>query len=413
MNNPEIWFISLAILYYSHMYDERDIPVLTPELAQQIAIDIGRITGFNVLITDRQAVVIGCGDQGRIGTVHEASHEVLRTRQAKTHTAGQARRLRGVKPGISLPIIVGAEAIGTVCLTGSPEEVRRFGLVVQRQTELLLEEAALLRSRLLHEQAVDDFLRDIALHDPEVMDPDTLQGRAAALGLTLARAHTAVVLDVRAGQHGTAAVSRISLLRTVREFFGSSQDLAGEITAGRYAVLHATDTVSGELTGRCQLLADLIRQRHGLDTRIAAGGPAAGLAGMHSSYRHAAAALRIGPMLDPDARVFAVADLRVPQLVAAAARQERSEFAASVLGGLRDRADWPTLRETLIAWSEGGFNLLRAAERLHVHRNTLLYRLGKIEQLSARQMREPTQAIAMYLAALADLLDSPPGKIRT
>jgi carbohydrate diacid regulator len=395
------------------MYDDRDVPALTPELAQQIAIDIGRITGFNVLITDRQAVVIGCGDQSRLGTLHEASHEVLRTRQAKTHTAGQARRLRGVKPGISLPIIVGAEAIGTVCLTGSPEEVRRFGLVVQRQTELLLEEAALLRSRLLREQAVDDFLRDIALHDPEVMDPDTLQARAAALGLTPALAHTAVVLDVRARPDGTAAVFRISLLRTVREFFGSSQDLAGEITAGRYAVLHAMDTVSGDLTGRCQLLADLIRQRHGLDTWIAAGEPAAGLAGMHSSYRHAAAALRIGPVLDPDARVFAVADLQVPQLVAAAVGQERSEFAASVLGGLRDRADWPALRETLIAWSEGGFNLLRAAERLHVHRNTLLYRLGKIEQLSARQMREPTQAIAMYLAALADLLDSPPGKTRS
>src|SRR6185437_10593751 len=395
------------------MYDDRDVPVLTPELAQQIAVDIGRITGFNVLITDRQAVVIGCGAQSRLGTLHEASHAELRTPQAKTHTAEQARRLRGVKPGISLPIIVGAEAIGTVCLTGSPEEVRRFGLVVQRQTELLLEEAALLRSRLLYEQAVDDFLRDIALHDPEVMDPDTLQARAAALGLTPALARAAIVLDVRAGQDGTAAVIRISLLRTVREFFGSSQDLAGEITAGRYAVLRAMDAVSGDLTGRCQLLADLIRQRHGLDTWIAVGEPAAGLAGMHSSYRHAAAALRIGPMLDPDARIFAVADLRVPQLVAATAGHERSEYAASVLAGLRDRADWPTLRETLIAWSEGGFNLLKAAERLHVHRNTLLYRLGKIEQLSARQMREPTQAIAMYLAALADLLDSPPGKIRT
>ena len=126
------------------------------------------------------------------------------------------------------------------------------------------------------------------------------------------------MLDVRARQDGTAAVFRISLLRTVREFFGSSQDLAGEITAGRYAVLHAMDTVSGDLTGRCQLLADLIRQRHGLDTWIAAGESAGGLAGMHSSYRHTAAALRIGPVLDPDARVFAVADLRIPQLVAAA-----------------------------------------------------------------------------------------------
>lgn len=389
------------------MWDDRGSSAFTPELAQQIAFDIGRITGFNVLITDQQAVVIGCGDQSRIGTVHEASHEVLRTRQAKTHTAGQARQLRGVKPGISLPIIVGAQAIGTVCLTGRPEEVRRFGLVVQRQTELLLEEAALLRSRLLHEQAVDDFLRDIALYDPEVIDPDTLRARAADLELAPTLARAAVVLDVRAGPDGTAAVFRISVLRTVREFFGGSQDLAGEVTAGRYAVLHAMDAGPGDLTGRCQLLADLVRQRHGLDAWIAIGEPAAGLAGMHSSYRHAAAALRIGPVLDPGTRVFAVADLRVPQLVAAATGPKRSEYAASVLGGLRDRADWPILRETLIAWSEGGFNLLKAAERLHVHRNTLLYRLGKIEQLSARQMREPTQAIAMYLAALADLLDSP------
>ena len=135
---------------------------------------------------------------------------------------------------------------------------------------------------------------------------------------------------MRAGQDGTAAVFRISL-RTVREFFGGSQDLAGEITAGRYAVLHAMDTVSGDLTGRCQLLADLIRQRHGLDTWIAVGKEQAGLAGMHSSYRHAAATLRIGPALDPDARVFAVADLRVPQLVEAAVGQERSEYAVSVL----------------------------------------------------------------------------------
>jgi carbohydrate diacid regulator len=55
--------------------------VLTPELAQEIACDIGRVTGFNVPITDREAVVIHRGDTGRSGTVHEAPYEVLRTRR--------------------------------------------------------------------------------------------------------------------------------------------------------------------------------------------------------------------------------------------------------------------------------------------------------------------------------------------
>ncbi|WP_308289723.1 helix-turn-helix domain-containing protein [Streptomyces muensis] len=62
------------------------------------------------------------------------------------------------------------------------------------------------------------------------------------------------------------------------------------------------------------------------------------------------------------------------------------------------------LRETLIAWAEGGFQLVRTAERLAVHRNTLLYRLAKIEELSGRGLREPRTAMAMYLACLADAL---------
>ena len=61
------------------------------------------------------------------------------------------------------------------------------------------------------------------MYDSEVMDPYTLQARAVELGLTPALARTAVVLDVRAGQDGTAAVFRISLLRTVREFSATAR----------------------------------------------------------------------------------------------------------------------------------------------------------------------------------------------
>lgn len=55
--------------------------------------------------------------------------------------------MRGVLSGTSPPITVGAQAASTACLTGGPEEKRRFGLVVRRQTEILLEEAAPLRFR--------------------------------------------------------------------------------------------------------------------------------------------------------------------------------------------------------------------------------------------------------------------------
>lgn len=145
--------------------------VLTPALAQEIAGSTTDIIGFNVLITDREGMVIGSGDRGRVGTFHEASVEVIRSQRAATHSATQARALRGVRPGITLPIVLGETSLGTVGITGSPGQVRRFGLVVQRQTEILLQESLLLRSRLLRERALEDLVRDIAHFDPEVVEP--------------------------------------------------------------------------------------------------------------------------------------------------------------------------------------------------------------------------------------------------
>ncbi|MDQ0939752.1 helix-turn-helix domain-containing protein [Streptomyces sp. V1I1] len=97
----------------------------------------------------------------------------------------------------------------------------------------------------------------------------------------------------------------------------------------------------------------------------------------------------------------------MPQLVAAAVRQERSRYTESVLGSLHERGGWPALRETLIAWAEGGFSLLRA-ERLGVHRNTLLYRLDKIDQLSGQRGARAGGGDRALSGVSGDLLDTRP-----
>ncbi|WP_259408088.1 helix-turn-helix domain-containing protein [Streptomyces akebiae] len=53
---------------------------------------------------------------------------------------------------------------------------------------------------------------------------------------------------------------------------------------------------------------------------------------------------------------------------------------------------------------EGGFHLVRAAEALHVHRNTVAYRMQKIEQLTGRPPRDHRTTMAVYLACLSDEL---------
>lgn len=397
---------------------------LTPELAQEIAGDISRIIGLNVLITDRDAVVIGSGDTARVGTVHEASVAVIRDLEPAWHTAAQARLLSGVRPGMTLPILLDGAAVGTVGLTGSPRRVRQFGLVVQRQTEILLREAILLRSRMLRDRALTDLFRDIALYDPDATDAEALAQRARELGLNPTLWRTVLLVDIGTPGDPTPGQvpadppePRAAPARTVRAEFHDRQDVVAELTAGRIGVLchvggepvlgrTADDTA---LRGRCGRLVDELRRTHRVAARVGIGEPAVRLAGLHDSYTDAATALRLGPLLDTaDTGVFPIAELRPHQLLAEANPRARDRFRAATLARLRGEPDWPIVRETLIAWAESGFNLVRAANRLHIHRNSLLYRLDKIDSRAGRSCRDPRHGLALYLAALTDQLGEHP-----
>ncbi|HEV3359326.1 MAG TPA: sugar diacid recognition domain-containing protein [Pseudonocardiaceae bacterium] len=376
----------------------RTVPLpspLTSSLAQEIAAETSRIIGFNVLVTDRDGVVIGSGDVDRVGSVHEASIDVIRTRREALHTAEQARALHGVKPGMTLPIVLDGEALGTVGITGSPARIHRFGLLVQRHTEILVREAILLRSRLVRDRAVTDFVRDIALFDDDVITGAALTQRAAELGIDLDRPRIAIVIDLPAEDGAVSAV------RTVRESFHDPHDVVAETATGRITVLHAATDVRAARE-RLRLLS---RQQSALAAHIGISDPAVGVTALHDACHDAADALRIAPnKADP---IVPIADVRVHQLLAAAGHHARSRFADLLLRGLRAETDWPTQRETVLAWVESGFNLVRAARALHIHRNTLLYRLDKITTRSGRDVRDPHDALALYLACLTEAVTTP------
>jgi carbohydrate diacid regulator len=391
--------------------------MLTPSVAQEIARETSSIIGINVLITDRNGIVIGSGDTERVGSFHEASIEVVRTLRATSHDAAAAHRLKGVQPGVTLPVLLDNEAVGTVGLTGDPEQVERFGRLVRNQTEVLLRESLLLRSRLLRERATEELLRDVTHYDAQVTEPDFIAFKSAELGYDLRLHRVVVVLDLDAPEtaqpidRAEPTTLQAAVLRTVRRAFAGAQDIVGTVASGRIAVLHAAGKDRDEdarLVERCAALADHLARAHTVQCRAGIGGVVASVAGLHESYRDAASALYLGGRLGRSGAVTHIADVRAHDLLAGVPHPARARFAQAVLGPLPAQSDWPVIRATLTAWCEAGFSLVRAAAALRVHRNTLVYRLDKIETLVGPGLREPRTCLALYLACLLDALESPP-----
>jgi DNA-binding PucR family transcriptional regulator len=84
-------------------------------------------------------------------------------------------------------------------------------------------------------------------------------------------------------------------------------------------------------------------------------------------------------------------------------------FVERVLGPLigDDSRHTPVLMPTLEAWFQDNGNLVLAAQRLHVHRNTLSYRLQRIEALTGCSFDDPHDRLDISIALLIRRLSSP------
>ncbi|MDT5244703.1 MAG: carbohydrate diacid regulator [Mycobacterium sp.] len=372
-----------------------DSGVLTRELAAEIADETTRILGHNVLITDENAQVIGSGDVSRVGTIHEASVAVVKSGMVASHNAEEAAALVGVRPGITMPIVLDGAVIGTVGITGSPTQVVRLGRLVQRQTEILLRESLFQRTRLLRENRLTQLVRDIVEFDPRIVDEQIIRATGTELGYDLGQQRVALVFEVQSGPE-----SYPSSVRAIGEVFDARTDIVAELAAGRYVVLHHPSPDDAEhLRSLARKAAALLRERHGVVVHVGIGESGPGVAALAASCTDAKDAVRLtGDSAGVEIREISY--LRVRQLVDSASTVARTRFRRSQLDRLSRENDFPVLRQSIVAWCECGFNLVTTAQRLAIHRNTVIYRLDKISRLTAREIREPAVAIALYLACL-------------
>lgn len=114
------------------------------------------------------------------------------------------------------------------------------------------------------------------------------------------------------------------------------------------------------------------------DTRIAVGTTDHGMPGFRRSHLDALAVQRLLHRTPDHVRLASYADVQVVAL--ATQDEERAhEFVERTLGRLA--AAPPELRETVRTYVREGFSASRTAERLFTHRNTILNRLGRAEEL--------------------------------
>lgn len=121
------------------------------------------------------------------------------------------------------------------------------------------------------------------------------------------------------------------------------------------------------------------------------------LGGLRKSYQEAKLSLQVGTKVWGSGRVYHIKQVGMFVTLANVAQEHKAELAHQILYPLlKDEQLYKTVQTFLTS----GLNLTEAAEKLHIHRNTLIYRLDKTKKVIGLDPRVFDDALQIKLGLM-------------
>ncbi len=192
-------------------------------------------------------------------------------------------------------------------------------------------------------------------------------------------------------------------LETVRSLFtGKSKDFITAVDEKNIIVvkeLKKTDTYE-DLMNTAKMLLDMLNTEAMLKVRVSFGTVVNEIKDISRSYKEAKMALDVGKIFYEDRRVIAYSNLGIGRLIYQLPMSLCKMFIKEIFDTQTpDTFDEETLI-TINKFFENSLNVSETSRQLYIHRNTLVYRLDKLQKSTNLDLRVFDDAITFKIALM-------------
>ncbi|MBY0148896.1 sugar diacid recognition domain-containing protein [Neobacillus niacini] len=363
--------------------------MLQPELAEKIVREVQRLISEEIIVVNTDGTIMASTRQERVGSFHEGAFITSKQKKKLIITEKETPQLKGVKAGINLPIFFQHEVIGVIGITGDPESVTPFGEIIRKMTELLISENYFGEQFEYHSRAMETFV----LEWLQAKEPSSdLLERARALTINLDLKRTAVVIELGERKFPLTRNVWSSILNS---FSQNKNDVVTRSGNERIIVLiHSSDSVQlTNLKSRLEQFLQFIQNSFGI-AAYAGVGQCAPPPNLHLSYAQAERALK---MARKTRKIVFDEELTLEMITGELAPEVKAEYIQRTIGPILNERD---LLDTLAELFKQNHSLKNTAQSLHIHINTLHYRLKKVDELTGLNPNTIHDLFCLYLAVL-------------
>ncbi|NGZ87218.1 sugar diacid recognition domain-containing protein [Duganella aceris] len=370
--------------------------LLSTELARDIVSRTMRIIPYNVNVMDAHGSIVASGNPARIGELHAGAMLALAKQLTVEIDEASARNMHGAQPGINLPLTVNGQLCGAVGLSGAPDDVRQFGELVRLTAEMILEQAQLTGELQRDSRYREAFV--LKLINAEPAEHADLAAWARRLGVQFERMHNVFLLQLDdEAIDSETEIQRLQMRMRTR--------LPATLTAAagphELVLLDFYDAPGPGHERQLQTLAAILREECEQPHTLTMGIALSGIGGVAVSYQSARTAARLGRARHPRRHRHSYYDQALPVLLSGLGAGWQAEQLRLPIAKLQAQdKNKELLQRTLEAWFAHDGHPAATAEALHIHRNTLDYRLRRIGDITGLDLTKLEDRFLLYISAL-------------
>lgn len=290
-------------------------------------------------------------------------------------------------------------------MSGTPDEVRQFGELVRLTAEMILEQANLTSELQRDSRYREAFVLNLIKF--EHASQADLEAWGRRLGFHFQRMQLVFLLELEHEESGAdLALTEIQRLQ-MRILSRQPTSLTAAVGPREMVILESYDESSakkaaGALPQRhLQALASMMQEECQQPFTLTMGIALPGIEGVAISYQSAKTAARVGRLRNPHQKRFSYYDLALPVLLSGLGSGWQAEQLRLPIAKLQVHGkNKEMLRRTLDAWFAHDGHPAATADSLHIHRNTLDYRLRRIGEVSGLDLARTEDRFLLYVSSL-------------
>ncbi|GAA0492812.1 sugar diacid recognition domain-containing protein [Salinibacillus aidingensis] len=364
---------------------------LLPELANKIIYEVRVILNENLIVVNKNGTIVASTDESRIGSFHEGARNVVKTGEKLYITPERVKELKGTKPGINLPVKFDHKVIGVIGITGNPEEVEPYADLLRKMTELIIQESYHLEQKEWEKRGLEAYFYEWIF--AREVDEDFIH-RGQMLGISIGNPYMCILIQV----HTENEIPELHMESNVLNWFQSQFPKGGEDFLIRWGkgrfllVKNKTPEVKKEfLTYHFDRWRRYFLNHYKCVLSFGVSKSVAKLY-INQVYTEAEKALQAA---GKSGEILFYEDLQLDIILSEACEQAQEEFVSRTLQNVLNNDE---LQDTLVAYLLQNQSIKETSKKLHIHTNTLHYRLKQITELTGLDPKNTKGATLFYVA---------------